>query len=64
MFRIMSFIRFLGEVTARQICFEINWPLEKDKSQIMNHSFHFQVLRKSGFTQLYDEGSPASWILL
>ena len=23
----MSYVRFLGEVTARQFCFEINWPL-------------------------------------
>ena len=25
----MSFVRFLGEVMARQFCFEINWPLEE-----------------------------------
>ena len=30
----------------------------------MYQSFHFQVLRKSRFALLYDEGSPASWILL
>ena len=25
----MCFVHFLGEVTARQFCFEINWPLAK-----------------------------------
>ena len=24
----VRFVRFLGEVTARQFCFKINWPLE------------------------------------
>ena len=27
MFKIMSFVCFLGEVTAWQFCFEIDWPL-------------------------------------
>ena len=27
MLRIMSFVRFLGEIMAQQLCFDINWPL-------------------------------------
>ena len=37
------------------------------EGQVTNYKlifFQFQVLRKSRFAQLHDEGSPASWILL
>ena len=35
----MSFVRFLGEVTARQFCSEINWPLGKTKSHFWVHYY-------------------------
>ena len=40
--RIVSYVRFLGEVTARQFCFEINWPLSTAAKQQVNYALYFK----------------------